>query len=146
MQKQCFYAFLLLAAASLAAADEPTTNNEAEIRIQMDVKQEFATDLCQAQLALEWYQKGPSVHVESELSNDTCGASSGSLVMRVSYRGDDGETVSADFPETWQRNNDAPVLIERDYYLAEDIDVLRVRTRKLRCVCATPETDQGQPE
>lgn len=146
MNKQCNYAFLLLALASPAAAEEPTISNEAEIRIQMDVKQEFATDLCQAELALEWYQKGPSVHVESELSNDTCGASSGSLVIRVFYRDEDGETVSADFPETWQRANDAPILLERDYYLAENIDVLRVRTRKLRCVCAAPEADQAQPK
>ena len=146
MKQQCTYSLLLLALLSLAAADESTTDNEAEIRIQTDVKQEFGTDLCQAQLALEWYQTGPSVHVESELSNDTCGASSGSLVIRVSYRGDDGETISADFPETWQRDDDAPVLLERDYYLAENIDVLRVRTRKLRCVCATPDIDQGQPE
>lgn len=144
MKQQWFYAFLLLIFSSLTVADEPTTNNEAEIRIQMDVKQEFATDLCQAQLALEWYQKGPSVHVESELSNDTCGASSGSLVIRVSYRGDDGETVSADFPETWQRDDDVPVLLERDYYLAENIDVLRVRTRKLRCVCAASEPDRPE--
>lgn len=132
---------VFLTLASFVVTAEETVVNEAEIRIQMDIEQEFASDLCKAQLELEWYQKGSSVHVESELSNDTCGASSGSLVIRVFYRGEDGETVSADFPETWERSDQTPVKSEKDYFLAENIDVVRVRTRKLRCVCAQNDPD-----
>ena len=89
---------VFVAMAGLADADEGTVNNEAEIRIQMDIKQELTTNICKAQVELEWYQKGSSVHVESEIGNETCGPSSGSLLFRVSYRGEDGEIKTADFP------------------------------------------------
>lgn len=127
---------------SIVAFADQTVNNEAEIRIQLDVKQEYATDLCQAKLEVEWYQKGPTVHVESVLTNADCDASSGFHTLRVSYRDATGETKSVEFPETWERADAAPVRAENDYYIAENIDVLRVRPGKLRCVCS----DAGDSE
>lgn len=126
---------LLLTIAAPATAD-PTEGNEAEIRIQVDMKQEFASSACQARLELEWYQKGSSVHVTSELQNDDCAASSGTHIIRVSYRGDDGETQTIEFPEEWQRDDAAPVRTEKDYFIADNVDVLRVRPGTLRCECA----------
>lgn len=128
---------LLCTAPGLTVAD-PQINNEAEIRIELDVRQEFATDRCQARLEVEWYQKGPSVHVESTLMNDDCGASSGSHVVRVSYRGADGERQQKEFEETWQRDDGEPVRMAKDYFVADDVDVLRVRPGRLRCVCSAP--------
>ena len=126
---------LLCMAPGLVIADEHISN-EAEIRIELDVKHEFATDRCQARLDVEWYQKGPSVHVESTLVNDDCDASSGSHVVRVSYRGADGERQQKEFEETWRRHDGEPVRMAKDYFVADDVDVLRVRPGKLRCVCS----------
>ena len=137
-------ALLLCVAPGVVVADK-TISNEAEIRIELDVKHEFTTDRCQARLEVEWYQKGPSVRVESTLTNDDCDASSGSHVVRVSYRGADGERQQKEFEESWQRDDSEPVRMKKDYFIADDVDVLRVRPGRLRCVCATPPDVPAEP-
>jgi hypothetical protein len=130
---------LLLTVASFALADEDESNinNEATIRTTIAVEQTFATNACKAELEIEYYQKGSSAHVESTLTNDDCGASSGSYVIQVRYRGADRQTRSKEFAELWERADTDPVFVEKDYFIADDIDIVRVRSRKLNCTCAT---------
>jgi len=136
------FLILLLMVASFAAADEDESNinNEAELRTTIEIEQEFFTNACKAEIEIEYYQKGSSAHVESTLTNDDCGASSGSYVIQVRYRGADRQTRSKDFAESWERTDTAPVLVEKDYYIADEIDITRVRSRKLKCTCATAES------
>jgi hypothetical protein len=131
--------------ATLALADEADdkVNNEAEIRLVIDVPQGLETAACQASLEIEYYQKGSSAHVESTLSNDDCGASSGSYVIQVRYRDADGKLLSKDFMETWERLDSSPVTVEKDYFVADAIDIARVRSRKLNCTCAPDEPADG---
>lgn len=133
---------LLLTVASFAAADEDESNisNEAQIRTIIVVEQTFATNACKAELEIEYYQKGSSAHVESTLTNADCGASSGSYVIQVRYRGADRQTRSKDFAESWTRTDTAPILDVKDYYIADDVDIIRVRSRKLDCSCAPEAT------
>ena len=136
------FLILLLAAASFAVADEDESNisNEAQIRTTIMVEQSFATNACNAELEIEYYQKGSSVHVESTLTNADCGASSGSYVIQVRYRGADRQTHSKEFAESWTRTDTAPVLDVKDYDIADDVDIIRVRSRKLDCSCAPEAT------
>ncbi len=132
---------LVLAGSSLALADdaERQINNEAEISTTIEAEYAFATGACKAAIEIEYYQKGSSAHVESTLTNDDCGASSGTYVIQVRYRGADRQTQSKDFPETWERLDSSPVVVEKDYFVADDIDILRVRSRKLNCTCVPDE-------
>lgn len=136
------FAVILLTAASpwvLADDEERTINNEAEIKLTVELQQEFESNACKAELEVEYYQKGDSVRVDAVLTNSVCAASSGSYVMKVRYRGDDGETKMLEFPEVWQRSDAAPVESGKDYFIAENVDVIRVRSSKLRCVCAAAD-------
>ena len=132
---------LLLVTASVANSDEGESviKNEAEVRTIIEIEQEFATNACKAEIEIEYYQKGSSAHVESTLTNEDCGASSGSYVIQVRYRGADRQTKSKEFAELWERTDTAPVLVEKDYFIADDIDIVRVRSRKLKCACAPEE-------
>ena len=123
---------------ALAAADdeESRINNEAEIRLTVEAKHEYATDICTAAMEMEYYQKGASVHVETSLDHDQCAASSGSYTLAIRYRDADGNLQNTEVEETWERADAAPVEQAKDYFVAEDVDILRVRTRKLRCKCA----------
>ena len=136
------FLILLFGTTSFAVADEDESNinNEAKIRTTIVVEQSFATNACKAELEIEYYQKGSSVHVESTLTNADCGASSGSYVIQVRYRGVDRQTQSKEFAELWERTDIAPVLVEKDYFIADDIDIIRVRSRKLNCTCAPEES------
>ena len=130
-------------AAALADEAEDRINNEAEIRLTIEAEHEYATGACQATIEIEYYQKGASAHVESTLTNGDCGASSGSYVIQVRYRGADRQSQSKEFEETWERADSNPVVVEKDYFVADDIDILRVRSRKLDCTCAPDESDDG---
>ena len=136
------FLMLLLAAAGFAVADEDQSNinNEATIRTTIAVEQTPATIACKAELEIEYYQNGSSAHVESTLTNKDCGASSGSYVIQVRYRGANRQTQTKEFAELWERTDTAPVLVEKDYFIADDIDVVRVRSRKLKCTCVPEES------
>ncbi len=141
-------AFVSLFAATAAFGDEDEEEESievpgAEIRFTIEAEHEYVTDACEARLDVSYYQKDSSVHVETELHNDQCGASSGSYALEVRYRGDDGEVRTVEFEELWQRSDAEPVTLEKDYYVAENVDVTRVRSRRLRCECASAPDDAG---
>ncbi|MEO1202597.1 MAG: hypothetical protein AAFX10_07820 [Pseudomonadota bacterium] len=132
---------IVIAMALVPAAAEQSkrkVNNEAEIRHTMALEPAHVGRACEARLELEYYQKGPEVHVDTVLSNSACAASSGSYVVEVRYRDSDGEIDSKLFDETWSRDDDQPVKASRDYAVADNVDVIRVRSRRLRCECAEP--------
>ncbi|MDJ0941600.1 MAG: hypothetical protein QNJ00_17685 [Woeseiaceae bacterium] len=135
----CAATALLLASA--AVADEDRTNNESEIKLKVELEQSYADNACKAQLELEYYQAGSRVHVESELFNDVCGPSLGSYIIQVRLRDDDGEITTRDFGETWARDDAEPIKAERDYEIGDNVDVIRVRSTKLRCECAEPAAE-----
>lgn len=141
--------FVSFFAATAALADEHGGDERvidgqaAEIRIRIEAEHEYVTNACEARLEVEYYQKGDSVHVETELRNDQCGASSGSYALEVRYRGDDGEIQTVEFEEVWERSDAAPITQGKDYYVAENVDVMRVRSRRLRCECASAPDEAG---
>ncbi len=124
---------------ALADDAERRINSEAEISTTIEAEYAIATSACQAAIEIEYYQKGSSAHVESMLTNDDCGASSRTYVIQIRYRGADRQTQSKDFPETWERVDSDPVVAEKDYFVADDVDILRVRSRKLHCTCVPDE-------
>jgi len=47
------------------------------------------------------------------------------------------------FEESWERSDAEAIVGEKDYFVADIIDILRVRSRKLNCPCATGETEEN---
>ncbi len=143
-------AFVSFLAATAAFADGRDDDEEdgiraqaAEITIQIEAEHEFSTNACEARLDVEYYQKGDSVHVDTVLHNESCAASSGTYALEVRYRGDDGEVQAIEFEEEWLRSDSEPVTLGKDYYLSENIDVMRVRSRRLRCECTSAPEGSG---
>lgn len=124
---------------------ERSSEHEAEgkeFEKQVGVTLEYKQKGCAATLGLEYYQKGTDAHVKSTLKNEQCAASSGSYVLRISYRPDEGDMGEVEFEETWSRNDDADVVAEKDYFVGENLDIRRVTSAKLKCVCT--ETEDGE--
>lgn len=96
---------------------------------------------CTAWVDLEYYQKNTHVYVKSTLTNEQCAASSGSYVIRIRYLPDEGEPDEIEFEETWSRDDDADIVTEKEYYVGENLEVRRVRSSKLKCVCAVEDTE-----
>jgi hypothetical protein len=127
-----------LAGVSIAHAGDEEGLLTAEIEFHQTIETEYGTDACKAVIEIEYYQKRASAHVESTLTNDDCDASSGTYAIQIRYRGADRQSQSKEFPETWERADSSSVVMEKDYFVADDIDILRIRARKLDCTC-TPD-------
>jgi len=112
-----------------------------EFEKKVGVTLEYGQKGCAATLGLEYYQKGTDAHVTSTLNNEQCAASSGSYVLRIRYRPDEGEMGEVEFEETWSRDDDADVVVEKDYFVGEDLEIRRVSSVKLRCTCTETETE-----
>lgn len=91
---------------------------------------------CQAQLQISYLQKNDVASVESTLNNSDCAASSGSYIVAVRIRDENDEMSNIEYEETWQRVNIQPIVMKKEYFAGENVDIIRVNTRKLRCTCA----------
>lgn len=101
---------------------------------------------CKARTTTEYYQSDDLAEVNVEIANDDCAASSGSFTMRVRYRTEDSEVVNIEFDETWQREDDQNILLSRQYPIGENVDLVRVRPAKMRCVCAESEDENEKQQ
>lgn len=112
------------------------------VKIELDAP---PSKRCQAHLEIEYLQKGAEARVDSNLGNKDCAASSGSYTISVRYRDKNGESQTIEFDETWQRDNDQPILASKDYFVGENVDITRVRSKSLQCICAeAPVENEAQ--
>lgn len=98
--------------------------------------EEIVTQRCGASVALDYFQRG--AEAEAEMSVDTldCAAASGSFVVEVTIRADDADgPEKLAFEESWSRDDNKPVSMKRKYAIGDDVQLLRIRIRKVACSC-----------
>ena len=123
------------------AQDAPTESGQKdeerkmEIRTTGTIRLEKRVGGCRANLSLEYWQEGHLARVNTTIGNDECAASGGEYRIRIVYRGDDGESETDEYDETWEREDDRPVSTSKTYEIGDDVDLLRVRSRGLSCEC-----------
>jgi hypothetical protein len=93
---------------------------------------------CQAEIDLEYWQSDAVVRVTGEIENVSCPASGGEYTLEVRVRDDTGETQTFEIDETWHAEDDGAVTFTADYWIGESVELVRVRTRRLRCACTDP--------
>lgn len=131
---------LLLFGSRLAQADsgQDDSNRTMTIEVKKTITFEARVGGCEANLALEYWQKGDQADVEMVLNNAECPASSGEFTIQVRYRTEDGELVTDEYPEEWSRDDDQPIEMSRLYPIGDGVDLIRVRSRRLSCTCTAP--------
>ena len=119
---------------------EPTTTQTVfELETKLDVSLEIpeAKSLqCEAAIEVEYTQRNTVAGVTGTIDTKDCAASSGEYKVVVSVRNEALELTTLEFVETWQRLDAEPVIFRKDYPLGDDVDLVRVRTRPVRCTCA----------
>jgi hypothetical protein len=91
---------------------------------------------CAAMVEIEYTQRDTNVSVEGTISHQDCAASNGEHRFTVSVRDQSLELKTLEFVESWQRQDDQPVKLKVSYPIGENVDLVRVRARQLRCTCA----------
>lgn len=130
------------------AAEDPDTTPSTARTNSFEIQLEMNSRSCQALASLEYFQRGAEAEVETSIHTDDCDAASGHYVLHVTVRGDDEmEPRILIFEETWERSDDTPVEKIRRYPIGDDVDLLRIKSRKLSCTCVeTAEPSAKQQE
>ena len=97
---------------------------------------------CQAQISIEYTQRNTMAGVKGQIVNDECGPSGGTYNLSVRYKDEAGEIRNDEYEESWQRDHDEDIDIEASYPIGDNVDLIRVRARKIVCICAEPP-DEG---
>ena len=125
-------------ASRAAPSCEPTTvvvRAETEVTFSIDVPPPKNVQ-CAAAVEIEYTQRDTKVAVEGTLEHKECAASAGEYKVAVSIRDASGELKTLEFAESWRREDARPVRVSGDYPIGENAELVRVRTRQLRCTCA----------
>ena len=95
---------------------------------------------CKASVWVEYSQYDTEAHYNGEISNEECGPSSGTYTIAVRYRDESGQVHATEIENIWQRADDRTVIIEGKHSIGANVDLIRVRARKIQCVCANNES------
>ena len=93
---------------------------------------------CEAQVSISYTQMYDRVRIRTHVEHEGCPASSGDYTIRLRTTGDDGETDTRSFEETWQRDDAEPLEITSYYDMDPEHRLVwaRVNTsRKTNCRC-----------
>jgi len=104
------------------------------------------TKYCKASVWIEYNQYDTMASYDGEISNEDCGASGGSYTISVRYQDASGEVRSVDSEHTWHREDDQKVVFRGEQSIGENADLIRVRARKIQCVCDDTESPAADKE
>lgn len=116
---------------------------ERDMALKFDVSVLPVTVRCSADISLSYAQKNTIADVDGMIEYNDCAASSGDYTVAVTIRDEGGVLQTMEFIETWQRSDDQAVLIQTGYPIPENVDLIRVRTKLIHCVCADVPADSA---
>jgi hypothetical protein len=127
---------LLALPASAHAQREPTTVRvEQGIKIPIELPA-VPSAQCEASAESEYHQRNTLARLIGTIAVADCTAASGTYTVTVRVRDASGEIKPLEFSETWQRSDHQAVKFTKDYPIGENVELVSVRVRGLRCTCA----------
>ena len=136
---------LLTSPGSAQAQREPTTVRvEQEIKIPIELPA-LPSAQCEAAAESEYQQRNTLARLISTIAVADCTAASGTFTATVRVRDESGEIKPLEFSETWQRSDDQDVKFTKDYPIGENVELVSVRVRGLRCTCADAPEQPDPP-
>ena len=94
---------------------------------------------CEATTVTEYYQRNNLARVTGTVSIGVCTAgTTGSFTLVARVRDDNGEIRPLEFNETWQRADAQDHSYNTDYPIGENVELMNVRVRNLKCTCVEP--------
>ena len=119
-----------------SSESETAIRSERELTITIDPVSR-PTGRCAAAVEVEYAQWNDTVRLNGVIENETCAASGGDYTVDVLIRADSGEVSTLSFEESWSRDDGDDVGVESEYPVGENVEVLRVRTRRVSCRCVS---------
>jgi len=122
-----------------SSGQQETMQNEGHVEKKYVFKLETAPPpkkYCHVSVDIGYLQKNADVMVNMTLENPDCAASGGSYTVAIKFRDENNELQTAEYEETWERQDDQPLQSRREYFIGENVDLINARVKRLKCVCA----------
>ena len=92
---------------------------------------------CEATTLTEYQQRNNVARVNGTVSLAACPAgTTGTFTLVARVRDESGASTTIEFPETWQRDDTADHTFSTDYPIGDNVELMSVRVRNLKCTCA----------
>jgi hypothetical protein len=92
---------------------------------------------CETTTLTEYQQRGNVARVSGTVSIAACPAgTNGAFTLVARVRDEAGESTTIEFPQTWQRADNEDHTFNADYPIGDDVELMSVRVRNLKCTCA----------
>lgn len=102
---------------------------------------------CGASVSVEYFQSNTLAKVQSTIAVEGCAVATGEYTIAARIRDESGEVKTLEFQETFRSDDEQTLARAGDYAIGENVELLSVRTRGVRCVCAeAPAADTVDPE
>lgn len=136
----------LLTGTSSAAQDQrvsPGQHASKEFTVKLEAKPH--KQYCKARAVIEYSQKNTIARIGGEITKEGCMVATGDYTVSIRFRDENGETHDLEFEEQWASDSELPVSFGSDYEIGQNVDLVRARTKRLRCLCVeTEDAGDGQ--
>jgi hypothetical protein len=123
-----------------------TLETNMEFRTKMTLTAPEKTRICSARVEIEYSQRNTIAEAEGTIHTEDCAAAGGLYTIAARYRDENGEIRNVEREESWARKDDQPVHFAGKLTIGENVDLIRVRARKIKCECAATDADVEQTE
>jgi hypothetical protein len=121
---------------SVRGVNDPTAEALAVPGVAVTAAQPSAPQ-CEATTLTEYQQRNNVARVNGTVSLAACPAgTTGTFTLVARVRDDSGESRTIEFAEAWQRDDTEDHTFDTDYPIGDDVELMSVRVRNLKCSCA----------
>lgn len=121
-----------------------TLETDMEFRHKMTLEAPERTRVCSARVEIEYSQRNTIAEAEGTIHTEDCDAASGVYTISARYKDEIGEIHNAESEMRWSRSDDQPVHFADELVIGEDVDLIRVRARKIKCECAATDAEKSE--
>ncbi len=111
------------------------------MRLEMTPHKEY----CRAEATVEYIQRDRLASVSGRIKSDDCDSAGGDYTVAVRVRDANGDLHNFEYVEAWQTDANTAFGFNKDYDIGPDVDLIRVRVRKVICVCTDAVTGNELP-
>ena len=121
-----------------------TLETDIEFRHKVTLEAPQKAGVCSARVEIEYSQRNTIAEADGTIHTEDCAAAGGVYTIAARYRDENGEIHNVESEKTWSRTDDQPVHFSDELEIGENVDLIRVRARKVNCECAAVAAEQSE--
>ena len=123
-----------------------TLETDMEFRHKVTLEAPQKTSMCTARVEIEYSQRNTLAEADGTIHTEDCAAAGGIYTIAARYRDENGKLHNIETEKTWSQTDNQPVHFSDELTIGENVDLIRVRARKIKCECAATDAEQFETQ